>query len=246
MIWASAMSQRFFVATPLRVGQTVQLDGPEGRHMVQVMRCQVGDTVTLFDGLGAEFPSRVVGITRRVVELEPLERIEANRESSCRLAIGAALPKGERQRWLVEKAVELGVAELVPLITTRGVARVTDNTLERLRRGVIEASKQCGRNRLMTISSPATWAEFLASGQEDEVAGVAHPADNQAAALSDWAGLAAAAGAARIGVGAEGGLTDDEIAAARQGDWRLVDLGPRILRVETAVAAIAACISATR
>lgn len=245
MIWAFVMSQRYFVATPLRVGQPVQLDGPEGRHLVQVMRCQVGDTVTLFDGLGAEFPSKVVGITRRAAELEPLERIEANRESSCKLTIGAALPKGERQRWLVEKAVELGVAELVPLITMRGVARVTNNTLERLRRGVIEASKQCGRNQLMTISPPATWAEFLASRQEDEVVGVAHPADHQAAALSDWAGQAAA-GAARIGVGAEGGLSEAEIAAARQGDWRLVDLGPRILRVETAVAAIAACISATR
>src|SRR5205823_14535109 len=89
-------------------------------------------------------------------ELSIIERREVSRELSFSLTLAVALPKGERQKWLIEKATELGVTRIVPLVTERGVAQPVESALDRLRRGVIEASKQCGRNRLMEIAQSKT------------------------------------------------------------------------------------------
>ena len=156
------MSDRFFSAAPI-TGDDAVLSGPEAHHLAHVMRAQVGEIVTLFDDSGQEFSARVRTIGKRDIELEVVERRDVNRESPVRLTLAVALPKGDRQRWLVEKAVELGVAELVPLETQRGVAQPSDAALERLRRSVIEASKQCGRNRLMEIGSAQSWRAFYAT-----------------------------------------------------------------------------------
>src|SRR5262245_53662296 len=144
------MSERFFIAAPITDEQAI-LDGPEAHHLAHVMRAQAGQTVTLFDGSGYEFVAEIKAISKREVQLTIVERREANRESPVKLTLAVALPKGERQRWLIEKAVELGVTGLIPVQTERGVAQPSETALERLRRGVIEASKQCGRNRLMEI-----------------------------------------------------------------------------------------------
>src|SRR5262245_60455622 len=145
------MSDRFFVDTPIS-GDRAMLIGDEARHLAAVMRAQVGDEVVLFDGSGAEFGARITGLKKNTVELVVLERREISRELPIPLTLAVALPKGDRQKWLVEKATELGVTRLVPLITERGVAQLVESALERLRRAVIEASKQCGRNKLMEIA----------------------------------------------------------------------------------------------
>ena len=120
----------------------------------------------LFDGSGAEFLARVERVERSVVRLTIIERREVDRELPCDVTLGVALPKGERQRWLVEKATELGVSRLVPLVTTRGVAQPTVETLRRLGRAVVEASKQCGRNRLMQIEEPLGWSDFVQGARD--------------------------------------------------------------------------------
>ena len=148
-----AMSDRFFVETPI-TGTRAELADAEARHLTGVLRAGVGDAVTLFDGSGAEFASRILRVGKSVVELEVLERQEISRELPLDMTLAVALPKGDRQKWLVEKLVELGVTRLVPLITERGVAQPVDSALARLKRGVIEASKQCGRNKLMEIAEP--------------------------------------------------------------------------------------------
>src|SRR5579871_5731423 len=141
------MSERFFVATPI-TGQLAVLTDTEAHHLAHVMRAKAGDAVMLFDGMGCEFTAEIKSISKSRVELIVLERCEVNRESASALTLAVALPKGDRQRWLIEKVVELGTTTLVPLETERGVAQPTSSALERLRRQVIEASKQCGRNRL--------------------------------------------------------------------------------------------------
>ncbi len=171
--------------------------------------------------------------SRSEVELAIAGRQEIDREARIAVTLGVALPKGDRQKWLVEKVVELGVARLVPLETERGVAQPVENALERLRRGVVEACKQCGRNRLMEIAEPNAWQAFLKENETAACRLVAHPRQGPGRwpAPSENAALA---------VGPEGGFTDAEVARAVAGGWLTVDLGPRILRVETAALALAA------
>jgi len=240
------MADRYFVSQPI-VGDRVVLAEAEAHHLARVMRAEPGDEVVLFDGSGGEYRARVEQVTRHEVTLSVGPRLEIDREARLRVTLGAALPKGDRQRWLIEKTVELGVAQLIPLETERGVAQPAANTLERLARGVIEAAKQCGRNRLMEIAPAARWSDFVSSAPCGAVRLLAHPA----AEMPDKAGTAkplsllappqtlAAQTEVWIAVGPEGGLTADEVRAALAQEWQAVDLGARILRVETAALALA-------
>jgi 16S rRNA (uracil1498-N3)-methyltransferase len=231
------MSQRYFVAPPIAFDPggpgRVLLSGDEARHLAGVMRAREGDAVTLFDGSGCEFAARIVKLGKQAVDLEIVARHEISRELDRPLTLGVALPKGDRQKWLVEKATELGVTRLVPLVTERGVAQPVEAALERLRRSVIEASKQCGRNRLLEIGAPQSLAEFAATAPANALRLIAHPGGAESASLAKGEEMWAA-------VGPEGGFTDDEVAAAEQTLWQRVSLGRAILRVETAAMALAA------
>src|SRR4029078_8817654 len=132
-------------------GQQGCLQGAEAHHLAQVMRAKCGDEVCLFDGSGFEFRASIRKIGRVEVEFEIVESRQVDREMARHITLAVSLPKGDRQRWLVEKTTELGVARLVPLVTRYSVAQPVGNATTRLRRAVIEASKQCGRNRLMEI-----------------------------------------------------------------------------------------------
>jgi 16S rRNA (uracil1498-N3)-methyltransferase len=156
------MADRYFVESPI-AGDRAQLVGSEAHHLLHVMRAKRGDSVTLFDGSGDQFTARIETLGRSDVELEVLQRETVDRELPIRLTLGVALPKGDRQRWLVEKATELGVTCLKPLVTERSNEHQSDASLSKLRRAVIEASKQCGRNRLMEVSEPTPLAAFLSS-----------------------------------------------------------------------------------
>jgi 16S rRNA (uracil1498-N3)-methyltransferase len=233
------MSERFFSAEPIVAGR-ITLDGTEAHHLLHVMRAAVGQTVTLFDGSGAEFLAVVESLGRSSASLQVIERRETDRELPFPLTVGVALPKGDRQKWLVEKLTELGVTTLVPLATERGVAQPAPSALERLRRSVIEASKQCGRNKFLKIEEPERWHDWVL---QSRVAGdgrrfIAHPGGKP---LSDFDLTRTVSSI--LAVGPEGGLTDAEVAAAIGAGWQPVDLGPRLLRVETAAVALAAAIA---
>jgi 16S rRNA (uracil1498-N3)-methyltransferase len=203
------------------------------------MRAQEGQTVTLFDGSGCEFSAVIKKIGKREIEFKVMERREVNRESIRHITLAGALPKGARQQWLVEKAVELGVMALIPLETDRGVAQPTDAALERLRRTVIEASKQCGRNRLLEIAPAQSWREFVVDTPANAWRLLAHPGGAPLNSFLPSGETSGAAEAIVAAVGPEGGFTEEEVAAAVAAGWRTVDLGPRILRVETAAIALA-------
>lgn len=116
------MSDRYFVESPVASDRAV-LTGAEAHHLLHVMRAKAGTRVTLFDGSGWEFDAVVQRTGRNEVELAIAGRQEIDREARIAVTLGVALPKGERQRWLVEKAVELGVTRIVPLRTCRAVAQ---------------------------------------------------------------------------------------------------------------------------
>jgi 16S rRNA (uracil1498-N3)-methyltransferase len=162
------------------------------------------------------------------------ERQIVNRELPFDLTVAVALPKGDRQRWLVEKATELGVARLVPLLATRSVAQPIDRAISRLRQTVIEASKQCGRNRLMEITPAVPWSEYVTQAPPTAARLFAHKASQSHFPHRLQTETVVAA------VGPEGGWTDEECALAVAHTWQVVDLGLCTLRVETAALTMAA------
>lgn len=214
------------------------LVGSEAQHVAKVMRAGVGDALVLFDGSGSEFDATITALSRQTVELEVIARREVDREASRAIHIGVALPKGDRQQFLIEKLTELGVAGITPLVCERSVAQPVEAALARIERWVIEASKQCGRNRLMQVTPPQRWSEFV-SMPTDAMRLVAHPGETPLAALGSQQ-----TGPVIVAVGPEGGLTDGEVALARKQGWQPVSLGPRILRVETAAIALATLLGA--
>jgi 16S rRNA (uracil1498-N3)-methyltransferase len=233
------MSDRYFVDKPISLGRVV-LDGPEAHHLIHVMRALPGLRVVLFDGSGDEFPAAVHRVGRSDVELSVLSREHVGRELPLDVTLGVALPKGDRQKWLVEKAVELGVTRIVPLRTQRAVAQPVEQALGRLRRVVVEASKQCGRNRLLQIDEPQSWPDFVQNAGGATCCLLAQPHGFHEGAhlpIPDETPHRVL-----LAVGPEGGFADEEAALAVAAGWHSVDLGPRILRVETAALLLAALV----
>ena len=228
------MAERFFCPDAARGGR-LTLDGDEARHLVRVRRVGAGGVVELFDGQGFATLARVSAVDRGRVELVAEGDPLPDRAPACKITLAAAVPKGDRFDWLVEKATELGVARLRPLRTERSVVDPRQAKLDRLRRAVVEASKQCGRNRLMAIDPPSDWSELLTGTQADAWRLVAHPGGEAFFEASE-----PVAGRAVVAVGPEGGFTEAEVDAARRAGWGVVGLGPTVLRVETA--AVAACV----
>ena len=246
-------ADRYFCDSPIR-GDKAVLAGAEAHHLIHVMRAGPGTRVILFDGTGWEYSAQVEAVGRAEATLAVLDRHQVDRELPVEIRLGVSLPKGDRQKWLVEKAVELGVAGIIPLKTSRSVAQPVEQALARLQRGVIEASKQCGRNRLMEISEPQEWADFAIAAPAACDRLLAHPDSVGRASNSSHSrsreprqGLADLAAASRgpvyLAIGPEGGFTADEVALATSAGWRQVDLGRRTLRIETAAILLVALVS---
>ncbi len=232
------MNQRYFIESPV-VDRQATLDGAEAHHLLHVMRARPGTEVTLFDGSGREWTAQVATTSRSQVELEVLTLQAVDRELACPLVLGIALPKGDRQRWLIEKATELGVTRLVPLVTTRGVAQPTGSAQDRLRRWVVEACKQCGRNRLLEIDRPTKFGDYLEQTSAEALKILAHP-DGQL----HFPERDEPTRPVYLAVGPEGGWTPEEVALACSANWQNIALGPRILRIETAALLLAAWVQA--
>ena len=229
------MHDRAYVPNPLRPGR-LSIEGDEARHLARVRRAVVGDLVDLFDGLGNAYTAQIVGLGKDRVDLEVGSEPIPDRIPIPRLTLATSIPKGDRIDWLVEKTTELGVERLVPLITTRSVVDPRSTKLDRLRRTVIEACKQCGRNRPMTIESPTPWAEFVRK-TTNASRFLADPGGVNVSTLLDPRSTEAC-----MAIGPEGGFTDEEVSLAQAAGWQTISLGPTILRIETACLVGAAAI----
>ena len=226
------MADRFYTSDQLGPGEYT-LTGSEAHHLSAVRRFGPGDCVMLFNGDGNEYPAEVVATSKKSVTLNVLRTELADRELPFQLVVASALPKGDRADFLIEKLTELGATRFVPLITARAIVQPRAGVVEKFTRAVIEASKQCGRNRLMTIDPPRAWASFLALTDLPPTRLLLH---------TEWASPLAAGNPAGVvvAVGPEGGFSTEEIAAASAAGWQVVCLGKRVLRVETAAIAAAA------
>ncbi len=228
------MADRFYVDCALAPGR-VELSGPEAHHLATVCRLRPGDAVCLFNGDGREYPAAVLEVGRRTVTVQINGVAAPPREIAYRVEVAAPLPKGDRAQFLVEKLTELGVTAFVPLQTARSVVHPRETKLDRLQRHVIEASKQCGRNVLLDVRPLTTWAEYIRRSDLPATRVVAHPRRSEGAARP----VVRQAADVALAVGPEGGFTEEEIAAAEMAGWQILDLGPRILRVETAALVLA-------
>ena len=224
------MADRYFSDDPL-VGNAALLRGSEAHHLLHVMRAKVDDEIIVFDGRGGEWWAQITRLGRAEVEVALRMHRPVERELPTEFALAVSLPKGDRQRWLVEKAVELGVTRVIPITTARSSSVAEPPA--KLNRYVIEASKQCGRNRLMEIAKPQPWAEIvIIETSADRL--LAHPGGGCLNGTS-------IDGCSKIlAIGPEGGFTPDEVDLGEQHGWRLIGLGERILRIETAATALVA------
>jgi 16S rRNA (uracil1498-N3)-methyltransferase len=214
------------------------LDEAESRHLRDVLRLRAGEKVLVFDGDGGEFLCAVETISKKETTLGIIERVRpAAPRSNLELVLAVALLKGEKFELVVQKAVELGVARLVPLMTKRCDVRIRDardfaKRLERLERIALEACKQSGRADLMRVDELTDFEKFVAATEGDRLL----------FAEKSGAGFAEIKPGPKITalVGPEGGWEDVEIESAAARGFQIVTLGGRILRAETAAVAIAA------
>ena len=240
------MTPRFHVELPLQADQQLDLPASAARH-VQVLRLQPGAAITLFNGQGGEWQAEVIRMGRSDVHVHLLTHQPTQREMLFRVTLAVGMPTNDRMDGLVEKATELGVFAVQPLITERSVLRLTgDRAMKKVAhwRGVaVAACEQSGRTRVPQIGdvmSLSEWLKSLAPVAETEIRCVLSLRDAQ-----PWQAVQtqlAAATEARFLSGPEGGLTEAEEALAGQHGFIATSLGPRVLRADTAPLAVLAAL----
>jgi 16S rRNA (uracil1498-N3)-methyltransferase len=226
------MSERFHVPE-VGLADIVELTGAEAHHLARVRRIRRGESVHIFDGSGTLFSAIVLDIAERSVTLKIEERLQASCELPFSLTLACSPAKGERFRWLVEKATEVGVTRFIPIVTARSNEQARAARAEKMRRWVIEACKQCGRNVLMEVNDAITWRQFLDSVPSTALRFLADPRGLPLGSVMRGEITSDVV----LAVGPEGGFTEEEIGESSARGWKPVSLGPRILRVETAVVA---------
>ncbi|MEX0730471.1 MAG: 16S rRNA (uracil(1498)-N(3))-methyltransferase [Aquisalimonadaceae bacterium] len=230
---------RIYVDLPLRANETLQLTGDPANHL-RVLRVRPGGPLVLFNGQGGEYAAQLSRLERRAAEVAVGAHDPREAESPIPLTLVQGVSKGDRMDWTIQKAVELGVTRILPVFTERSVVQLSGDRLDKKTahwRGVVQsACEQCGRNRLPMVDAPASLADALGSA----LPGLRCLLDPEGARRPSQLPAPDAEGITLL-VGPEGGLTGQEVAAARDQNYLPVLLGPRILRTETAgMAALAA------
>ena len=232
------MARRRFYAPPDDIeGSVINLSAEETHHLLRVLRLRPGHEAMVFDGRGREYHCRFFALRGDRAQLEILSSLANRVESPLRLTLAQALAKGEKLDLVVQKATELGVMRIVPLVTEHADVKLDDRSapkrLERWRRISLEAAKQSGRRRLVEIAAPIALADFLNAAEGaimvfSEKGGVTIL--DALAERQDRSEVIAL-------IGPEGGWEEGELALMEERDCLMVTLGPRTLRTETAAIA---------
>lgn len=220
-------------APPLVRGAPYALTGDAVHHVVQVLRMREGDAITLFTGEGGEWPSTIVSLSRREAIVVPGRHDPVERECAREIVLVQSIIATDTMDFVVRKAVEVGAARIVPILTARSQAVDPDRLARRhahWSRIAIAACEQCGRNRIPPISLPLGWNDWLVR----ECAPATSPVLMDAAASRSLADADRDSKTTSIVIGPEGGLTDGEVDAAVLRGARTARLGARVLRAETA------------
>ena len=234
---------RFYLNQDLEIGMPCVLP-EELAHHLNVLRMKVGDTITLFNGQGGEYAATLSSIEKRRASADVKAFDAREAEPGHSLTLAQALPEGAKMDWIIEKAVELGVTSIQPLVAARSVVRLSEERavkkLAHWRAIVIAAAEQCGRNRLTSVGEPESFNGWVA--QQD-----LHPrillSPRASQSISDWARHHPPQ-ALTVMVGPEGGFSDDEERAAIAHGAICLSVGERVLRTETAGLAVVAALNA--
>lgn len=228
--------RRFYAPVQNFEKDAVFLDENETRHLRDVLRLCEEEEINVFDGEDREFLCKVGKIGKKGTDLHVISEISPTApESSLQLTLAPALVKGEKFDLVIQKAVELGVKRLVPIMTRRCDVKWKDrnNKIERWQRIALEAAKQSGRARLMQIDEPMDFSILLKGGKRSRMVMFSERGGNNFDKISTEKEIVAI-------TGPEGGWEDGEIEAAREAGAAIITLGGRILRAETAAVAITA------
>jgi len=225
---------RIHCGQPLRASEHIQLGDEAANHVARVLRLREGAPLILFDGAGGEFAAQVVALGRRNVTVKIAEHHVRESESPLEITLVQAVSRGERMDYTIQKAVELGVTRIVPVLSARSVVSLDEERrgrrMEHWRKIIVGACEQCGRNRLPELLDVRPLAAWLQQPAEGLALVLDHRAEHRLGELG-------AARAVTLLIGPEGGLTAEEVAAAGAAGYRGLRLGPRVLRTETAAVA---------
>ena len=226
---------RFYIPEPLWNESALLLQGEEAHHCRNVLRHAVGDQIEVFQGRGVSAVARICELRKSEVELELVKR-EKREPIRVSVTLAQALPKGKHMEFVVQKATEIGVTRILPLVTERTVVRLEeeDKKREKWHRVALEACKQCGQNWLPELAPVETVPHFLAGDLPDWclVAALAPEAKR----LRELMGGKPAdeMGSLALAVGPEGDFSPSELEAFREAKFDFLSLGPNVLRSETA------------
>ena len=228
---------RFYIAPGEWDPDALVLTGGEAHHARNVLRLEPGNRVALFNGNGREATAEVSGVTSSRIELRKLHET-ATPPLRCQITLGQAIPKGKNMDLIVQKAVELGAAEIVPIISDRTVVRLGSEESEQKRNKwqaiAVEAAKQCGQNWLPQVKTPRPMAEFFADAARHELRLIGSLQPDAQQLKNILAETDQRPASVLMMVGPEGDFTPAELNVARANGCRPITLGPIILRVETA------------
>lgn len=227
---------RIYTEQNLLSGDTLQLEEAASHHLSKVLRMQPGRELILFNGAGGEFAATIHEVSKKHVLVSIAEHSVDNRESPLELELAIGISRGERFEWVLQKATELGVTKITPLITERTEVKVSGDRQEKMHERwqqiIISACEQCQRNLLPELSTAVQISDWLPQVTSD-LQFVLHHRDSQRLPADQTPT------SVTLLIGPEGGLSDREIAHALEQDFNALTLGPRVLRTETApVAAI--------
>ena len=228
--------RRFYAAPDQFDGDVITLDLDETRHLRDVLRLKSSDVVRVFDGTGHEFECEIVSIRKKETSLKLVAEVEpAAPESRLELTLAATVYKSDKLDLVVQKAVELGVSNFIPVVSIRSEAKLRDaaKRVDRWRKIALEATKQCERARIMTVVEPVSVEDFLSRPTGDVKFLFS---EKNGGALPERSGHDRITGL----VGPKGGWEDSEIDLAVEHGYTPVKLGRRIMRAETAAITFAA------
>ncbi|MBR9805448.1 16S rRNA (uracil(1498)-N(3))-methyltransferase [bacterium] len=231
---------RIFVDNALPAGQCIVLDERATHYLINVLRCREGEHLLLFNGDGSDYPACISAIKKRHIEVTLSEGIPIANESPIESYLGIAISKGDRFDWVLQKATELGVTHIFPLLTERVNVKLDLRRLEKKQQHwqqvVISACEQSGRAVLPTLHATKNLTDWLAARPETTLSWMLAP---EGASLRDASHrIEKSPKTISLLIGPEGGLSDNDVALAAKHDFEALRLGPRILRTETAPIAI--------
>ncbi|MGC1479678.1 MAG: 16S rRNA (uracil(1498)-N(3))-methyltransferase [Chthoniobacterales bacterium] len=232
---------RFFLSPDSLLQDTPSLTGEEAHHCLNVLRHSVGDRVVLFDGRGNEATATIEGADKGSADLKVVHRGRSS-PLECRITLAQAVPKGKNMDLIIQKAVELGAAEIIPLLSERTVVQLDSGEAaakqSKWQTVALEACKQCGQNWLPKVAKPLTTREFFDGSKPSGLALIASLQSDARPIKTVLADYAEQNGGEpselTIYVGPEGDFTPAELGLAKSNGAQPVTLGPIILRTETA------------